>query len=59
MVINDVISVLYIPILVFGFYQFQDLIGDGILGFNGFISLLSVLACLAIPFIWTVVWYKK
>ena len=59
MVINDVASVLYLPILIFGFYQFQELFGEGYLGFNGFISLVFVLACLALPFIWTAVWCKK
>ena len=59
MIINDIASVLYIPILVFGFYQFQELFGEGILGFNGFISLVCVLLCLALPIVWTIVWCKK
>ena len=59
MILNDIASVLYLPVLIFGFYQFQELFGEGYMGFNGFITLVFVLAFLALPFIWTAIWCKK
>jgi len=58
MVINDVITLFYLPILYFGFMQLQHLFGSGIYGFNGFVTLVFLLAALAMPFIWLLVWFK-
>lgn len=58
-VINDVFSIFYVPILWFGFSQFQTLFGSGYLGFNGFICLIFVLASISLPFLLFLVWWKK
>ena len=52
-------GVFYFPILVFGFYQFQNLFSKGYGGFNGFVCLLLVIASILLPFIWAYVWWKK
>jgi hypothetical protein len=58
MVVNDVITLFYLPILYFGFLQLQHLFGEGIYGFNVFATLLFVIAALAMPFVWLLVWFK-
>jgi hypothetical protein len=59
MIINDVFSLFYFPILYFGFLQLQHLFGPGILGLNGFIALVFILTVILLPFIWIYVWVKK
>jgi hypothetical protein len=59
MVVNDICSVFYVPILWFGFYQMQELFGEGFLVFNGISCLLFVIFAIIIPFIWLWAWVKK
>ena len=58
-IINDIMGVFYLPILVFGFYQFQNLFDKGYAGFNGFVCLVLVIGAILLPFAWGFVWWKK
>lgn len=57
--LNDIISVFYVPIVWFGFNQFQELFSEGYLGFNGFVCLIMVVFVLLYPFGLVYVWWKK
>lgn len=59
MVVNDVLSLFYLPITYFGFWQFTHLFGEGVYGFNGFSALVLVLAALIIPVVWLGLWCKR
>lgn len=52
-------SVLYLPLLWFGFSQFQELFSAGYLGFNGFICLIFVIFSVLYPIGLFLVWWKK
>lgn len=52
-------SVLYLPLLWFGFSQFQELFSTGYLGFNGFICLIFVIFSVLYPIGLFLVWWKK
>lgn len=57
--INDILSVLYVPILWFGLNQFQQLFSTGYLGFNGFICLIFVIVCLLVPIGLFYIYFRK
>lgn len=59
MVVNDIMSLFYVPITYFGFWQFRNLFGSGIYAFNGVATLLFVLLAIAIPILWLVLWCKR
>lgn len=59
MILNDVLSVFYVPLLWFGFMQFQDLIFEGYLGFSSFLAIAMVIICVALPAIWLVIWIRN
>lgn len=48
-ILNDVIQLVYVPVLWFGFSQFAELFGPGILAFNGILTLILVLFFVAYP----------
>jgi hypothetical protein len=59
MVVNDVLSLFYLPILYFGFLQLQTLIGPGIYAFNAAATLIFIALAITLPIIWTTVWYRR
>ena len=59
MVVNDVMSLFYVPVTYFGFWQFKNLFGSGVYGFNGFATLFFLLLSIAIPILWLALWCKR
>ena len=59
MALNDILSLFYVPITYFGFWQFHHLFGTGIYGFNGFVTLVFVLSTILLPIIYLILWCKR
>jgi hypothetical protein len=60
MVINDILSIFYLPITYFGFFQMSHLFDNpGIYSFNGAIALIFVLIAIIVPIAWLVLWCKR
>jgi hypothetical protein len=59
MLVNDVVSLFYLPITYFGFWQMNNLFGEGIYGFNGFATLFFTASAIAVPVIWLGIWCKR
>ena len=60
MVINDVVSLFYLPITYFGFSQMNHLFDSpGIYSFNGAMALIFVVVAIVVPVVWVVLWCKR
>jgi len=59
MVINDVLSLFYLPILFFSFMQLNNLNGGGIYSFNAFVTVIFLIAAILMPVIWLLLWIKR
>lgn len=59
MIINDILSLFYLPITYFGFWQIRHLFGSGIYGFNGFATLFFLISAIVVPIVWLGFWCKR
>lgn len=60
MVINDVISLFYLPITYFGFFQISHLFeSSGIYIANGIMTILFLAVAIIIPIVWMILWCKR
>ena len=60
MVVNDILSLFYVPVTYFGFWQFKHLFDySGVYAFSGFAALLFVLLAIVLPVVWLVMWWKR
>jgi len=59
MVINDVLSLFFLPILFFSFMQLNNLNGGGIYSFNAFVTVIFLIAAILMPVIWLLLWIKR
>ena len=59
MVLNDVLSLFYVPLTYFAFLQLQHPFTDSVTPFNGVATLLFLLLAIALPIVWTFLWCKR
>lgn len=60
MVINDIVSIFYLPITYFGFLQMTHLFdAPGIYSFNGVMALIFLMVAIIVPIAWIVLWCKR
>ncbi len=60
-VINDVLSLFYVPILWFALSQFKDLVGSEkttYMNVNAAFTVIFLIAAIVLPIVWFVAWIK-